>query len=463
MEFTFEAIGTYTFLTYMADIVEFDDFYMKMLENYQIEGILPFSHIQENRKKKIRFSITSYETLDSYIRRPLSLSKILNIIESVARSALELEEYMLYMNGIVLEPAYMYTEIGTGKTRLIYLPLKNTENIDVFGFLRKLLGTIQYESPENAVCILKISNDINSGKINGLEQLLKAVREAETGGENTKIEKAEVPAVHKVIMERTDPVREPEAVPSVPAVPSPVKPGEENTKEKGKKSFGLFGGEKKEKEKAKPKKKKQEVKIVSPGFAIPGMEPAVPAQAVTDKVEIQVSAEITGGKKGFTGFKKKVKNEPVTGIRKEVVAKNASPIIIPEYEVKEERKLDFGKTIISQPDDEVTVVEGWEEKANQSISYILRRANGQKMYLEQDITKIGRESAYVDFYIGDNLQIGRSHAEIIRRGQNFFIKDNNSKNHTYVNGKIVIGDELVQLRTGDIIMLANEIFEYHEV
>ena len=108
-------------------------------------------------------------------------------------------------------------------------------------------------------------------------------------------------------------------------------------------------------------------------------------------------------------------------------------------------------------------MEGWEEKANQSISYILRRANGQKMYLEQDITKIGRESAYVDFYIGDNLQIGRSHAEIIRRGQNFFIKDNNSKNHTYVNGKIVIGDELVQLRTGDIIMLANEIFEYHEV
>ena len=161
MEFTFEAIGTNTFLTYMADIGEFDEFSMKMLENNQIEGILPFSHIQENRKKKIRFSITSYETLDSYIRRPLSLSKILNIIESVARSALELEEYMLYMNGIVLEPAYMYTEIGTGKTRLIYLPLKNTENIDVFGFLRKLLGTIQYESPENAVCILKISNDIN--------------------------------------------------------------------------------------------------------------------------------------------------------------------------------------------------------------------------------------------------------------------------------------------------------------
>ena len=85
------------------------------------------------------------------------------------------------------------------------------------------------------------------------------------------------------------------------------------------------------------------------------------------------------------------------------------------------------------------------------------------MYLEQNITKIGRESAYVDFYIGDNLQIEIRHAEIIRRGQDFFIKDNNSKNHTYVNGRIVVGEELVQLKAGDTITLANEVFEYHEI
>ena len=42
MEFTFEAIGTNTFLTYMADIEEFDEFSMKMLEHNEIEGILPF-------------------------------------------------------------------------------------------------------------------------------------------------------------------------------------------------------------------------------------------------------------------------------------------------------------------------------------------------------------------------------------------------------------------------------------
>lgn len=461
MEFTFEAIGTNTFLTYIADIGEFDEFSMKMLENNHMDGILPFSYIQQDRKKKVRFSITSYETLDSYIRRPLSLPKILNILESITRSALELQEYMLYTNGIVLDPAYMYTEIGTGKTRLVYLPVKNTENIDVFGFLRGFLGMMQYETPENAVCILRISNEINSGKINGLEQFLDAVREAEADSRKVKTEKPDNPVVYREVMERPKPVREPEAVPVIPVIQPPVKPEQEKPKEKGKKSFAFFGGEKKEK--AKSKKKKQDVKMESPGFAIPGMEPSLSAPAVPVEAEIQDSVEVTDEKKGFPGFKKKSKKEPSPMVRKEAADRYIPPIGIPAYKAEEERKLDFGKTIISQPDDEVTEVEGCGEYTGKSISYILRRANGQKMYLEQDITKIGRESAYVDFYIGDNLQIGRSHAEIIRRGQDFFIKDNNSKNHTYVNGRIVVGEELVQLKTGDIITLANEIFEYHEV
>lgn len=460
MDFTFEVIGTNTFLTYMADIGEFDEFSMKMLENNQIEGILPFSYIQENRKKKVRFSITSYETLDSYIRRPLSLPKILNILESIAKAALELDEYMLYMKGIVLDPAYMYTEIGSGKTRLVYLPVKNAENMDVFGFLRSLLGMIQYETPENAVCILRISNDINSGKINGLEQLLEAVREAEAGNRKNRTEKAEIPEAPRAVIEEPAPVIQTAPIPVIPEIPQPVKAEEEKTKAKAKKSFGLFGGEKKEK--TKPKKKKTNVKTVAPGFAIPGMEPAVSAPEASAAAEIRTDEEVTGGKKGFSGFKKKVKNEPAP-VRKNAVEINDSPMRIPDYPVREEKRLDFGRTIISQPDDEVTVVEGCAENAGQHIFYILRRSNGQKMYLEQDITKIGRESAYVDFYIGDNLQIGRSHAEIIRRGENFFIKDNNSKNHTYVNGRIVVGEELVQLKAGDTITLANEIFEYHEV
>ena len=63
----------------------------------------------------------------------------------------------------------------------------------------------------------------------------------------------------------------------------------------------------------------------------------------------------------------------------------------------------------------------------------------------------------------NSRHISVSYTHLIRRGQDFFIKDNNSKNHTYVNGRMVVGEELVQLKAGDTITLANEVFEYHEI
>lgn len=471
MEFTFETIGTNTFLTYVGYINEFDGFSLKMLEHNEIEGVLPFSYIQENMKKKIRYVITSYETLESYIRRPLPLHKILNILESIARTALELDEYMLYMNGIVLEPAYMYTEIGTGNTRMVYLPVKKAENIDIFGFLRGLLGRVQYETPESAVCILKLSNDINSGEITSLRQFLDAMKGAKKECRVPHQKAVEIPAVEQPVLETQAPVKVQEPAFTVPVMQQPVEEKGEIQKKKDKKSFKLFGGEKKKKETSKQKIK--DSKAVSPGFAIPGMEqsysaPEASVIAGLPEPEIKAdkpsSAETSAGKKGFSAFKKKKKPGADPKMQLEPVQQASTPVNmrnVPQKENEAEAAFDFGGTIILQPDDEVTVVEGFGTDERQGASYILRRANGQKMYLEQEITKIGRESAYVDFYIGDNLKIGRSHAEIIRKGQGYFIKDNHSKNHTYVNQRVVAGDELVKLCDGDLITLANEVFEYH--
>lgn len=458
MEFTFEAIGTNTFLAYTADIGIYDEFSLKMLENNNIEGILPFSSIHENRKKKIRYAITSYETLEDYIRRPLPLTKILNIFESIASAAIELEEYMLCLNGIVLETSYMYVDIGTGITRLIYLPLKEMETVDVFGFLRGLLGRVQYEMPESAVCILQISNDINSGNITGLKQLLDAVRQAGTADRKRKSE-PERDNTQTILQQRTLP-EETEYSGERVSVPAAPVAQQISRKETGVKQNRLLGsGEKKTKE-PKSKKKKENVKPVQPGFAIPGAQQQAPVPvAVPSTADMQEETDTPGRKKSFFGFKKKEKSGPVPLENR--VSQEHAPGQPAEPE-KAEVKLDFGKTVISQPDDEVTVVAGMGEEVKQGISYIVRRKNGQKMYLEQDITKIGRESSYVDFYIGDNLEIGRSHADILRIGQSYYIKDNHSKNHTYVNDRMIVGDEPVRLNPGDIIALSNEMFEYHE-
>ncbi len=88
----------------------------------------------------------------------------------------------------------------------------------------------------------------------------------------------------------------------------------------------------------------------------------------------------------------------------------------------------------------------------------------QKNYEEVKITKypfrIGKEKSFVDYFIGDNTAISRSHAEINLRDGEYFIKDTNSTNHTYINGTQIQSGVDVKLNVGDRLRFANEEFEF---
>lgn len=44
----------------------------------------------------------------------------------------------------------------------------------------------------------------------------------------------------------------------------------------------------------------------------------------------------------------------------------------------------------------------------------------------------------------------------------YYIRDNHSTNHTYVNGRMVQVDQEERLKDGDQILLGNESFEFKE-
>ena len=74
--------------------------------------------------------------------------------------------------------------------------------------------------------------------------------------------------------------------------------------------------------------------------------------------------------------------------------------------------------------------------------------------------RIGKERSYVDYFIGDNTAISRSHANIITRDGVYFIVDTNSTNHTFVNGTMIQSNVETTITHGDTIRLANEDFEF---
>ena len=86
----------------------------------------------------------------------------------------------------------------------------------------------------------------------------------------------------------------------------------------------------------------------------------------------------------------------------------------------------------------------------EQVSYLM--FNKKKISLTAKIT-IGRDSAN-DIVI-DNKLASRNHALIQKIRDVFFIKDENSTNGTFLNGRRIPADKYVKLNPGDIITVGS--------
>lgn len=132
---------------------------------------------------------------------------------------------------------------------------------------------------------------------------------------------------------------------------------------------------------------------------------------------------------------------------------------VPEQPPVVERHMDFGDTVVLGEEmnhgDTILLSAPAEVQP-----YLVRKKTGEKVFIKGPIFRIGKEHNYVDYFIGDNSAISRSHANIIVNGNDYFIIDTNSKNHTYVNGMMIASNVQTQLTHGNILKLANEEFEF---
>lgn len=101
---------------------------------------------------------------------------------------------------------------------------------------------------------------------------------------------------------------------------------------------------------------------------------------------------------------------------------------------------------------------------DESQSYIqyptlCRVLTGETVRINKPVFRIGKERSYVDFFVNNNA-VSRSHADIITRGQRYFVIDLNSKNRTYINDQVLPVQQEVEIFNGDRLRLANEEFAF---
>ena len=96
------------------------------------------------------------------------------------------------------------------------------------------------------------------------------------------------------------------------------------------------------------------------------------------------------------------------------------------------------------------------ENKPEVTAVIIRRSNQEQFVLNEPEVRIGKAPAMTEFCIEDNPAVSRVHAMIDEVNGDYYITDNHSTNHTYVNGSILPEGESRKLGHGDRILLGNE-------
>lgn len=126
------------------------------------------------------------------------------------------------------------------------------------------------------------------------------------------------------------------------------------------------------------------------------------------------------------------------------------------------RSASFGETVVLNAGMTGDTIVLNSSMVNNQVAtpHLIRSKNGQKVYINKPIFRIGKEKSYVDFFIGDNSAISRSHANILTREDKYFVVDTNSTNHTYIDGNILQSNSEYEIFHGTKLRFANEDFEF---
>jgi hypothetical protein len=353
---------------------------------------------------------------------------------------------MLEPGMLILDNEEIYINVGTLQTYLIYYPIVSEKHdFNVSDFVKKLIINTEFDSNENGNYVTQLINYLNSGDnitINELKKyisnLLNEVKAApvyhrENVNPHPQNYQQIPPRQEAVYQQMPYPqecvkptVQQPQPVNAGFAIPGQdqnPQPQLKEAKSKNKKTFlEMLGfkssGEKVKKEKIKPEKKK----TVQPQ-PMPQPQPMVQPQPIMPQPMPQPQPMV------------QYNNPPVT----------------------------YGETVTLgvETSGETTVLNaGYNTLQRQHNPYLIRKRTGEKVEITKDTFRIGKEMTYVDYCIRDNSAVSRSHADIVKKNNEFYIVDNNSLNHTFVNNNQIPSSSMCKLEDYMTITLADEVFEF---
>lgn len=472
MGFTYETQGTSTFLVYgLEEKEQLDSMIMGMMGNNRIEGVLPFSFTRQDRDRIIKYNVSSRVNLEQYFNGIVNKKRLLKVLTSMASAVLEAENYMLEPEVFVWDKRYIFVDVSTSQAELICLPVlqETGKKTDLEAIFKEMFFGVQFDQTENCDYVARLLGFFNASTHFSLQEFVNLLKD---------IDRQKAEEVKKEISEQSVSVQQPAT--SLPPVNGmadsqtgqaelPTENVSENRQISGalkpvviqsspdvarqssqKKGFHLF--EKKEKKEKQPRPQKVKPAkgtSVKDKQALPGRSTGI----IPGQLQMPGSVSIP------VPDMQNTQQNPQQSSEKQGIG---NAYVTPAYNVQ---KGTFGGTVVLNAGNkgQGTVVLNAQNAAPalQSPPYLQRLKNGEKLFVNKGVIKIGSDASYADYVVSDNKAVSRSHAEIRLKGANVYLVDSNSTNHTYVGNKMLVPNVEELLKEGSSIRLADEEFEFH--
>lgn len=111
-------------------------------------------------------------------------------------------------------------------------------------------------------------------------------------------------------------------------------------------------------------------------------------------------------------------------------------------------------------DGEETALLNENDLGDQKIKFptLFRILTEETIKINKPVFRLGKEKNYVDYFVTNNNAVSRSHADIVTRGEQYFVIDLNSKNRTFINDEPLPAQCETEIKDGDRLKLGNEEF-----
>lgn len=507
MNFSFENQGTMTYLVYaISDGDTIDSMSLGMLTNNKIQGLAPAIFTQMDATKYIKYNVSSKISVKQFFEGAVNKKRLLGVFNGIVDAMLSAEDYMIDTNSILLDLNYIFADVSTCETVLVCLPVVGQGNgPDMATFFKTIMFSTQFDQTENCDHVARIINYLNSSPVFSLVDFKEVLNSLNGDATPTTVQpvvqsKVEQPVqpktvqqpiqpsvqplsqtsapqtIHNVqpaVQKTTPPIQQPQSANfSVPPAQAPASGQQIGKPEKQISMFGLLMHYSKENkalydaQKAAKKASKGQVppspapqqptkQPQNAGFAVPGVQSnagfAIPGQPVPAvNTQQQKPPQVQPSEQ----------NQPQQKVLQPLQPSYSPPAQPVSQPIG--RSASFGETTVLGGSGKIgeTTVLGTNSSEVQMQPHLIRIKNNERINLDKPVFRIGKEKSYVDYFVSDNTAVSRSHANIITRGDQYFIVDTNSTNHTYINGGMIQSNVETLLSHGTKIRLANEEFEF---